>query len=512
MLIKGNNKKQISTDLLIIGGGINGCAIARDAAGRGLHVTLCEKDDLASHTSSASTKLIHGGLRYLENYDFSLVKHSLKEREILLNSAPHIIWPLRFILPHHKGLRPRWLLRLGLFLYDHIGGRKKLPVSNGVNLKKHAAGEFLNPQFTHAFEYSDCWVQDSRLVVLNARAAAQLDATILTHTACTELNRFTNNWVASVKNSHTGETIQISARAIINASGPWVDNTLNLYSKKNSARSIRLIKGSHIIVKKLFDHNYPYIFQNTDGRILFAIPYEQEFTLLGTTDVNFQGNPDEVKISPQEIDYICEAISQYTDRAVTPAQVIWSYSGVRPLFDDNAGKASKVSRDYHLELDTSEAAVVSVYGGKITTSRILAEQVLDLLESPLQIHKPAWTENSTLPGGDIEPSDFSKFLANCKEKYNWLDASIVLDYCRNYGSDIHLILNGYKKLQELGHYFGGGLYECEVHYLIQNEWASNAEDILWRRTRKGLKMTQQEIDNLQKWLTKTENSIPFHHN
>ena len=502
------NKNEI-VDLLVIGGGINGCGIARDAAGRGLKVVLCEKDDLASHTSSASTKLIHGGLRYLENYDFLLVRHSLKEREILLQSAPHIIWPLRFILPHHEGLRPRWLLRLGLFLYDHIGGRKKLPVSNAVKLGKHIAGRFLKSKFTHAFEYSDCGVKDSRLVVLNARDASRLGAEIKTHTACVELTRDEQHWTVTVEKSRTGERQTIVAKAIVNASGPWVEKTLGLVSDSSSSRAIRLVKGSHIIVKKLFDHDYAYIFQHDDGRILFAIPFEQDYTLLGTTDHDYHGDVDEVKIDQQEIDYICQAISHYADRPVTPGQVIWSYSGVRPLFDDAVGNASKVSRDYELELDQHGAPIVSVYGGKITTCRILSEQAIDLLESPLGISRPAWTAGGFLPGGDIQQGDFDQFLADCRLKYAWLDESVLRDYCQNYGTSIADILEVCKQTEDLGEYFGGGLYECEVIFLIENEWAQSSDDILWRRSKKGLRLNDEEVKKLQRWLTEYhQESLP----
>lgn len=498
---KDNNKDE-KVDLLVIGGGINGCGIARDAAGRGLKVALCEKDDLASHTSSASTKLIHGGLRYLENYDFLLVRHSLKEREVLLQSAPHIIWPLRFILPYHQGLRPRWLLRLGLFLYDYIGGRKRLPPSKGVKLRKHVAGGFLKSGFTHAFEYSDCGVQDARLVILAARDAASRGANIMTHTACVGLTRHEQHWTAVLKQNNTGKTQSITTRAVVNASGPWVDKTLQLYNKQPTGRSIRLVKGSHIIVKKIFDHAYPYIFQHHDGRILFAIPFEQDFTLLGTTDHDYQGDPDKVKIDQQEIDYICNAISHYADKPVTPEQFIWSYSGVRPLFDDSSDNSSKISRDYALELDRKGAAIVTVYGGKITTFRQLSEQVVDLLQSPLNITQPAWTEHSFLPGGDIQHADFDQFLSDCKIKYAWLDEAMVLDYCRNYGTMIDDILEDCKQTKDLGEYFGGGLYACEVIFLIENEWAQSCDDILWRRTKKGLRLSADEVENLKQWLTK----------
>lgn len=489
-----------TVDLLVIGGGVNGCGIARDAAGRGLNVLLCEKDDLAAHTSSASTKLIHGGLRYLENYDFLLVRHSLKEREVLWHSAPHIIWPLRFILPHHNGLRPRWLLRLGLFLYDHIGGRKRLPASLSINLKKHVAGKFLKPEFNAGFEYSDCWVQDSRLVVLNARDAAQRGAQVCTHTRCVSIKRNEKSWTAELYHAHDGTTCMVQARALVNASGPWMDDTRGLYHKENSGRSVRLVKGSHIVVNKLFDHDYPYIFQHRDGRILFAIPFERDFTLLGTTDHDYQGDVDQVKIDAQEIEYICKAISEYSSHPLTADQVIWSYSGVRPLFDDSSDNVSKVSRDYELELDQQGAPVVSVYGGKITTYRKLSEQVIDLLQSPLDIKKSSWTEFSVLPGGDFNQADFAVFFAASKKRYNWLDESIVWDYCRNYGSCIDDILQDCQQIQDLGKNFGGKLYACEVIYLIENEWAYSAEDILWRRTKKGLRLTDKQVETLQQWL------------
>lgn len=487
-------------DLLVIGGGINGCGVARDAAGRGLKVTLCEKDDLAAHTSSASTKLIHGGLRYLEYYDFLLVHHSLKERETLLKSAPHIIWPLRFILPHHKGLRPRWLIRLGLFIYDHIGGRKKLPASSGIDLREHKAGQFLKAEFTHAFEYSDCWVQDARLVILNARDAADRGANIMTHYKCIGLLRHKQHWTATMECGRTGNIQTINAKVIVNASGPWTDELLKLAGEGSARHSMRLVKGSHIVVKKVFDHQQPYIFQNTDGRILFAIPFENNFTLLGTTDQDFTGDPAQVEIDQHEINYICQAISQYTKEPVSADQVVWSYSGVRPLFDDASSNISKVSRDYELKLDVNGPAIVSIYGGKITTYRKLAEEVMGLLKAPLQQFKQSWTENSYLPGGNIPEADFGKFIESCKLKYPWLDDSIVRDYCRNYGTMIDIILGSSKSHEDLGEYFGGGLYECEVVYLMENEWASCSDDIVWRRSKKGLLMRKHEQQQLQQWM------------
>ncbi len=497
----------VEYDLVVIGGGINGSGVARDASGRGLNVLLCEKDDLAAHTSSSSTKLIHGGLRYLEHYDFSLVRQALKEREVLLGIAPHIIWPLRFILPHHSALRPRWLLRAGLFLYDHIGGRKLLPKSRGVNLARHTAGAPLKKEFSHAFEYSDCWVQDARLVVLNARDAANHGATVLTRTECVQLDRKDNYWEITLKNSRTGTLEKTTAAAVVNASGPWVEKTLGLYSTQSSKRSIRHVKGSHVVVKKLFNHDYPYIFQHHDGRILFAIPFEQDFTLLGTTDLDFQGDLDQVSINDAEIDYICAAVSDYFQQPINKNQVVWSYSGVRPLFNDASDNISKISREHELHLDTQGAPIVSVYGGKITTYRKLGEEVMDLLQPILDCEDDPWTGASPLPGGDIVNGDFARFLAECEHHYGWLDRAIVIDYCRNYGLDIHTILEDCHQKDDLGAYFGGGLYACEVAYLVEHEWAETTDDILWRRSKKGLKLDTAAVEQLANWLRSLDNGL-----
>lgn len=474
-------------DLIVIGGGINGAGVARDAAGRGLSVLLCEKDDLAQHTSSASTKLIHGGLRYLEHYDFKLVRHALKEREVLLNAAPHIIWPLRFILPHHPALRPRWLIRLGLFLYDHIGGRKQLPASHRVNLKKHIAGSALKPQYTNGFEYSDCWVQDARLVVLNAMDARQRGADIRTHTQCTNLVRHATHWDVEMHDRRSGATLTKTARAIINASGPWVEHTLDLNAHNRSAHEVRLVKGSHIVVPKLFAHPYTYIFQNSDNRILFAIPYESDYTLLGTTDIEIVGSPDAAQIEQTEIDYICAAVSDYFATPVTADDVIWHYTGVRPLYDDTSSSASKVTRDYKLHLDTDQGApILSIFGGKITTFRKLAEEVIDMIQPSLQRNAPQWSATQALPGGDIPNADLDHFIETTAQRYPWLAPPLLHDYARNYGTQIHTLIGDANTMAELGQHFGGPLYQREVEYLIEHEWAFSADDILWRRSKKGL--------------------------
>ena len=498
----GNKLSSIpeKTDILVIGGGINGVGIARDAAGRGLGVVLCEKDDLAQHTSSSSTKLIHGGLRYLEHYDFLLVRHALQEREILLQSAPHIIWPLRFILPHHRSLRPRWLIRLGLFLYDHIGGRKILPASNGVDLGRHIAGAALKPEFTHGFEYSDCWVQDARLVVLNARDAQRRGATILTRTKCTSIRRKQDHWLVDLMDCRTGQVGSIHAKTLVNASGPWVKQTLELGTSTGTDKNVRLVKGSHIVVPKLFDHDYPYIFQHADGRVMFAIPYEQDFTLLGTTDIEIDVDPDDVFITDKEISYICDAINEYLKQPVKSEDIVWSYSGVRPLFDDESQNASKVTREYVLQLDQNGPPILSVFGGKITTYRKLSEQVVDLLKKPMSFDAPAWTSTSTLPGGDLENSDFGQFLAACQKRYAWLDDSLLYDYARNYGTEIEILLDGCAGTEDLGESFGGGLFACEVSYLMTHEWAEEADDVIWRRSKRGLRMPAGADSKLQAWM------------
>ncbi|MEE9319306.1 MAG: glycerol-3-phosphate dehydrogenase [Granulosicoccus sp.] len=490
-----------SFDLVIIGGGINGAGIARDASGRGLHVMLCEKDDLAQHTSSSSTKLIHGGLRYLEYYDFKLVRHALGEREVLLRAAPHIIWPLRFILPHHKALRPRWLIRLGLFLYDHLGGRKLLPGSHSVDLTQHVSGEALKAEFSSGFEYSDCWVQDARLVVLNVMDAAERGCDVRVRTECTDIIRGDGTWTVNLHDHLSGEKTAVTARAVINASGPWVEKTLDLDEEHDSKHGVRLVKGSHIVVPKLFEHPYTYIFQNADNRILFAVPYEHDYTLLGTTDVEIRGEPGSEKIEDSEIAYICDSVSEYFNIPVTPDQVVWTYTGVRPLYDDASDNASKVTRDYKLDLDTRKGApLLSVFGGKITTYRMLAEQAVDMLKEPLGFSANAWTSPEALPGGDIPDANFDEFLLECRDRYHWMELELLLDYARNYGTRISTLVGTASSMDELGEHFGGPLYQAEVEYLVTNEWARTASDILWRRSKKGLHTPVDTEVRLQAWL------------
>jgi len=488
-------------DMVVIGAGINGAGIARDAAGRGLSVLLCEKDDIAQHTSSASTKLIHGGLRYLEHYDFLLVRHALQEREVLLRAAPHIIWPLRFILPHHSALRPRWLIRLGLFFYDHIGGRKLLPSSHSVDLTEHVSGEALKTEYSSGFEYSDCWVQDARLVTLNVMDAATRGCNVQVRTEVTDLIRKQGSWTVKLKNHLTGVKSSVTSRLIVNASGPWVEQTLDLDEDHDSKHGVRLVKGSHIVVPKMFEHPYTYIFQNADDRVVFAVPYENDFTLLGTTDVEVEDEPGKEAIEPRETRYICESVSEYFDKPVSADDVVWTYSGVRPLYDDASENASTVTRDYKLDLDVRKGApVLSVYGGKITTYRKLAEQAVDMMKHHLGITTGAWTAESYLPGGDIPNADFETYLLQQQKTYGWMENALITDYVRNYGTLVGSVVGTASSMAELGQHFGGPLYQVEVDYLVKHEWARTAEDILWRRSKKGLHVPADTVEKLTRYL------------
>ncbi|WP_248306731.1 glycerol-3-phosphate dehydrogenase [Bosea sp. AAP35] len=488
-------------DLAVIGGGINGCGIARDAAGRGASVVLFEKDDLASATSSASTKLIHGGLRYLEHHEFRLVREALMERERLWAAAPHIIWPLRFVLPHHKGLRPAWLLRLGLFLYDHIGGRKKLPATRTLDLSKNEAGQPLKDNGATAFEYSDCWVEDSRLVVLNAMDAAQKGAAIHTRTRVVAADRENGFWRITTQNNGARSTVL--ARALVNAAGPWVGDVLGGIVRSNTKAAVRMVQGSHIVVPRLYAHDRCYIFQNADGRIIFAIPYERDFTLIGTTDHDFQGDPAGAKATPEEIDYLCAAASEYFREPVMPASVVWTYSGVRPLYDDGASKAQEATRDYVLTLDApdGQAPLLSVFGGKITTYRRLAESALEKLSPHAAwATRPRWTVTGTLPGGDFPVDGFAEQVETLAAAHPWLARQTATRLVRAYGTRAREILQGATGLADLGHHFGADLYECEVRYLTRAEWATRAQDVLWRRTKLGLRLSVPEQEALEAFM------------
>ncbi len=489
-------------DIFIVGGGINGCGIARDAAGRGYSVYLAEMNDLASGTSSGSTKLIHGGLRYLEYYEFRLVRESLMEREVLWQNAPHIIWPLRFVLPYAEGLRPAWLLRLGLFLYDHIGGRKLLPATKTLDMKSDPVGKPLKPLFSKAFEYSDCWVNDARMVVLNARDAADRGATIRTRAKVVEATREDGFWTLRVEDAWTGAIEEVRARLVVNAAGPWVDHVLAGAVRQNDVHNVRLVQGSHIVVPKKFDDPRAYFFQNKDGRIIFAIPYEEDFTLIGTTDRDYDGDPAKVAISDTEIDYLCAAASEYFAKPVLRDEIVWTYSAVRPLYDDGASKAQEATRDYVLKADDHAGApLINVFGGKITTYRRLSEHMLEKIEAAIGAKGKPWTARATLPGGDFPASGFDAQVTKLKAAYAFLDLKLARRLIRLYGTRARVLLGLAKSEADLGRRFGADLYEAEVRYLIQHEWASTAADVLWRRTKRGLRLTREEAAGLEEYMT-----------
>ncbi|WP_119678991.1 glycerol-3-phosphate dehydrogenase [Indioceanicola profundi] len=496
-----HGSRAAEADLLVIGGGINGAGIARDAAGRGLSVILCEQGDLARATSSASTKLIHGGLRYLEHYEFRLVREALIEREVLLRLASHIIRPLRFVLPHERSMRPAWLLRLGLFLYDHLGGRRRLPGSGTIDLRRHPAGEPLARHLTQGFEYSDCWVEDSRLVVLNAMDARERGADILTRTRLVSTRRQGGLWQAELEDISTGHRYGIGARALVNAAGPWVGQVLVGEIGAASRHRVRLVKGSHIVVPRIYPGDHAYIFQNPDRRIVFAIPYEGRFTLIGTTDVDHAGDPAAAEIGPEEVKYLCRSVSAYLARPVTPEMVVWSYSGVRPLQADEKGEASAVTRDYVLELDEAPGPpLLSVFGGKITTYRRLSEHAMELLLPKLGRKAAPWTGTAPLPGGDMPGADFSRFLADLMGRYPWLPAALARRYARSYGTRTNRLLDGCHGMENLGRDLGGGVHEAELAYAVAEEFVRTGEDFLWRRTRLGLHLDAAALDAVTGWI------------
>ncbi|MBI3899223.1 MAG: glycerol-3-phosphate dehydrogenase [Gammaproteobacteria bacterium] len=477
-------------DLIVIGGGINGVGIARDAQGRGLRVMLVEQDDLGRHTSSASSKMIHGGLRYLEYYEFRLVRKALQEREVLLRAAPHIIWPQRFVVPHDRSMRPSFLIRIGLFLYDHLAKRELLPGSQGVRLDRHPAGQLLRVNSGKAFVYSDACVDDARLVVLNALDAHERGAVVRTRTRCIGAKRSDDCWQVRLQDRRSGTESSVSARALVNAAGPWVGSLLTQQLRVPAAHRLRLIKGSHIIVRKLFDHPYIYVLQNPDRRITFVIPYERDFTLIGTTDVDYQGDPADVAISADEIRYLCTELNRHFNKTIGPADVVRAYAGVRPLLDDAAADAASVTRDYWLELDTQGAPVLSVFGGKITTYRRLAEEALAKLLPVLGQQARDWTAGVPLPGGDIAHADFDRFLADVGARYPWLPEALRYRLARAYGTRLDRVLRKARSVHELGPEVAPGLYEAELIYLRDVEWACDADDVLWRRSKLGLHLPQ----------------------
>lgn len=490
-----------TVDLLVVGGGINGVGIARDAAGRGLSVVLCEKDDLAEGTSSRSGKLVHGGLRYLEYYEFRLVREALTEREVLLAAAPHIIWPMRFVLPHSPEQRPAWLIRLGLFLYDHLGGRKKLPGTRTLDLRTAPEGEPIKDVFTKAFEYSDCWVDDARLVVLNALDARERGATVLTRTAATSLVRDGDAWAAVLQGREGGE-VRVRARGVVNAAGPWVENIVRNVARQNSSRRVRLVKGSHIVVKKFWEGEQAYLFQNTDKRVVFVNPYEDDLSLIGTTDIAYEGDPGDVAVDDDEIDYLLAAVNRYTRRQLTRDDVVHSFAGVRPLLEDDAENPSAVTRDYVFDLDAAngKAPILHIFGGKITTYRELAERALDRLKPFYSRMTGPWTGKVPLPGGDMPDADFDAFEASLERRWPWMPADLRHHYARLYGTRAERLVGAAESLADLGRHFGGLLYEAEADYLIAEEWAATAADVLMRRTKHGLKLSAGETDRFRQWM------------
>ena len=490
-------------DIAIIGGGINGCGVARDAAGRGLSVLLAEQGDLASGTSSASTKLIHGGLRYLEQYEFGLVRSSLKEREVLLGMAPHIVRPMRFVLPHHRGLRPAFLIRLGLFLYDHLGGgRRILGPSRSLDLSRIAAGKPLKPTFRRGFEYSDCWVDDARLVVLNAMDAAARGAEVRVRTQVLAAQRTDGHWQIVLRNLLSGQQETVTARVLVNAAGAWAANVPTEGNAAQRRLGIRLVKGSHIVVRKLFEHDSAYIFQNADRRIVFAIPYEQDYTLIGTTDVDFQDDLSSVAISTAEAQYLCEAVSEYFTVPVSPSDIVWSYAGVRSLHDDGKPSAQDATRDFVLDLDghAGEPCLLTIIGGKITTYRHVAEEVMRRLQPLFPQARPAWTRGVALPGGNFAHDQLDRLAAELSAAHPALGEATSRRLVRTYGTLAREIFACSNGAAGPGVHFGAGLYEREVAHLVDNEWAMTADDVLWRRTKLGLRIGDSGRLELAEWL------------
>ncbi len=491
-------------DLLVIGGGINGVGIARDAAGRGLSVTLVEKGDLAAATSSASTKLFHGGLRYLEYYEFRLVREALKEREVLLVNMPHIARPLRFVLPHHPGLRPAWLVRLGLFLYDHLGGRKILPPTRTLDLSHDPAGAPLRGDFRRGFEYSDVQVDDSRLVVLNARDAARRGAAIRTRTRFVRATAAGEGWEAEIEDVTSGRRERLAARIIVNAAGPWVEAVLREGLGTAPPARLRLVRGSHIVTRRLFAHDKAYIFQEPDGRIVFAIPFEEDFTLIGTTEADHEGDPGTARCTEAECTYLVEAVNRYLEKPISRADIVWDFAGVRPLFDDNASSATAATRDYVLNLTTAPAPVLSVFGGKITTYRRLAENALEKLSRFFPALPGPWTADTPLPGGDFPWDGLPALVADLAGRYPFLAEEELRRLARRHGTESFALLGDAKSRADLGQDFGAGLFAREVDWFRTEEWARTADDILWRRSKLGLRLDEAARTALADHLARAE--------
>lgn len=511
-------------DLFIIGGGINGCGIARDASGRGLKVGLAEMNDLASATSSASTKLFHGGLRYLEYFEVRLVREALIERETLLRAMPHISWPMRFVLPYHKdmrfegstptskilnivmpwmkGRRPAWLIRLGLFMYDNLGGREILPGTKTVDLRTDPAGKGIEDRFETAYEYSDCWIEDSRLVVLNARDAEQRGAQIMTRTKVVSTIRHEDHWVVQLENTQTGAQDTVRAKMLVNAAGPWVGDVIQQKVRLNTQEGVRLVRGSHIVTKRLFDHDKCYFFQGTDGRIIFAIPYETDFTLIGTTDAEQEDPNVKPVCTDEERDYLVAFANEYFKRDITADDVVWRYSGVRPLYDDGASSATAATRDYTLKVDTNGGApILNIFGGKITTYRRLAQSALGKIRPYFEDVADDWTAGVPLPGGDFPVDGVGDLVSGLETDFPFLTPMWALRLVRAYGIDTRAVIGAAKTAEDLGADFGATLTEAEVVWLMDKEYAQTAEDIVWRRNKLGLRLSDQQIAMLDAWMS-----------
>jgi len=511
-------------DIFVIGGGVNGCAIARDGAGRGLSVALAEMDDLASATSSASTKLFHGGLRYLEYFEFKLVRKALIERENLLVAMPHISWPMRFVLPYHedmrfesetptskllttvmpwmKGRRPDWLIRLGLFMYDNLGGREILPGTKTLNLKGTELGAPIKEKYQKAYEYSDCWVEDSRLVVLNARDAAARGADIMTRTKVTDARSKDGIWTIKTKDQVSGKKQTFKSKLLVNAGGPWVENIIKDIAHIKTNEGVRLVRGSHIVTKKLFDHDKAYFFQGEDGRIIFAIPYEQDFTLIGTTDQDHGDVNTKPECSPEEQEYLCKFASEYFEKPISVEDIVWSYSGVRPLYDDGASSSTAATREYVLKLnETGEAPALNVFGGKITTHRHLSESAFDKIAHYFPTIGEEWTARVPLPGGDFEHDEFEHLVEKLQNQLSFVDKKSVRRLVRAYGTDAFKIADGIATEADLGKHFGHGIYTRELDWAIENEWVLTAEDYLWRRTKMGLRLGEQQVNDVRDYIS-----------
>ncbi|MFT5048055.1 MAG: glycerol-3-phosphate dehydrogenase, partial [Porticoccaceae bacterium] len=470
---------------------------------RGLKITLLEQNDLSEGTSSRSGKLVHGGLRYLENYEFRLVREALREREVLLAAAPHIIWPMRFVLPHSPDDRPAWLLRIGLYLYDHLGGRRRLPGTRTLNLTSCSEGDVIKPEFRRGFEFSDCWVDDSRLTILNALSAHEQGARVMTRTRFTGAQREGSLWRVSIKDTRTGESHELLSKAIVNAAGPWVNHIIASVRGAESQRNVRLVKGSHLVIKKFWQGDNSFLIQNADKRVIFINPYEGDYALIGTTDIPYEGDPSEVRVETDEVDYLLKALNRYFINQFTIRDVIDSFSGVRPLYDDNSDNPSTVTRDYLFDVDDvlGEAPLLCVFGGKITTFRKLAEHALDKLSPYFPAMGEPWTAVMPLPGGDIGVEEFDHWFDSLKQQYSQLPAPLVYHYARLYGTRIEQLLSGATSVEQLGRYFGSTFYEIEARYLVTVEWAQSVEDILQRRTKHGLHLTDAELAEFDRWFT-----------